>query len=264
MKNKFIFILMLVSLAGCKTTEEIQREQMINNMSIQMSQNQQLVAETKIKLEAMEEKARKLQGSLELQAHKSDQFLSQTVQDLKGRMELLEEAYRTSKEDEEKMLQRMEEIERNQKENKEFLNNVINLLKSMNKTVSMNHVKKSDYAQAFLFYKSGKYENAKILFLKLLQDKKLSNDQVARITHGLGTIAFTDKRYEDSMSYMSKVFKDYPSSPYVTSALITLAKSLHATKKVEAAVQTLNELIGRYPQSKKVPEAKELLKKYSH
>ena len=75
----FLPLAIVATLVGCKTQEEIRREQMVDSLGVQMVQSQQLVADTTVKIQALEERLGGLTGKLDELDHNSQVQLQTQV-----------------------------------------------------------------------------------------------------------------------------------------------------------------------------------------
>lgn len=243
---KFIAIIILVvAFTGCKTQEQIRREQMVDNLGVQMVQSQELVADTTVKIQALEERLGGLTGKLDELDHNSQVQLQTQVDALNQRITLLEESNKS--------------LQSKVEEQSKYLQEVLGTLKNMSGSGSSSKKKVSEYEQAMGDYGKGNYTAAKPVLLKLLNGKSLKSAQKARVIHNLGMISYMDKEYDKGLVYFSRLFTEYDKSGYNKNGLLYLARSFEKLGQKEQAVQTLNELIKRFPDAKQVKNAREML-----
>lgn len=243
---KFILPLAIVAtLVGCKTQEEIRREQMVDSLGVQMVQSQQLVADTTVKIQALEERLGGLTGKLDELDHNSQVQLQTQVDTLNQRITLLEESNKA--------------LQSKVEEQSKYLQDVLSTLKNLSSGSAAPKKKLSDYEQAMSDYGKGRYSSAKPVLVKLLSDKSIKGAQQARVIHNLGMIAYMDKEYDKALVYFSRLFTEHEKTGYNKNGLLYLARSFEKQGQKEQAVQTLNELIKRFPDAKQVKNAKEML-----
>lgn len=243
-------------LTSCKTQEEIQREQLVDQLSLQMVQGQKNSGENLIKLQEMEEQILKLKGELEEQNHLNNQKSGEKLKAMEDRMTLIEESNKSLQES-------LDQTQAKLAENKQFLDKILRTLEGASKGKKSKTSKKklSPYDQAMSLYRGRKYTKAKPKLLDLLNDKKIKGNKKARVYHNLGMIEYIKKKDEDALVYFSKLFTEYPKASYNANGLLYMAKAFNRLKRNEEYKQTLEELIKRYPKSKQIKEAKNLLKK---
>lgn len=244
-----IFLLLIIS---CKTQEQIQREQMVDNMAVKMQQGQKLSAEYAVRLQNLEEKLTEKIGKLEeIQHAQGEKFSSETTLNKENMLQM-----KTELEEQKKALL---VIADQMVEQKKYLDK---LLSSLNKIAGTPPKKKkrSAYNQAMYLYKKGKYGKSQTELLKLLNNKKIKGKKKSRVIHNLGMIAFMDKKYSDAVTLFSRLYTKYPKSPYTPHGLLFLSKSFKKINRKEEANQVLQELVKNYPKSKYNKEAKRLLK----
>ena len=264
MQQSIILITIFLFFTSCKRTEELQREQMVDGLSIQMVQNQKISAEGKIRLQKLEQRIDQFNGILEEQGHKVDQDYKSRIKLQQDKMALLEEAYQITKSEQDEFKKRIEKLESKVQGQKKYIDDVLKMLNKITKKPKSKRVskKQSKYKQAFAHYSNRSYDSAFNLFIGLEKNKKIKGNKRARVLHGMGMIYFIRKKYDNAIVYFSRLFADHPTAPYTTNGLLYLAKTLKASGEKDQAIQTLKELIKRYPKSKKIPEAKKLVKKY--
>ena len=73
-------------------------------------------------------------------------------------------------------------------------------------------------------------------------------------------IAFMDKQDEKALVYFSKLFTQYPKSPYIRNGLLFLGKTFKRSGQVEEAKETFNQLVSQFPKTRQAKEASKLLK----
>ncbi|TDJ04399.1 MAG: tetratricopeptide repeat protein [Deltaproteobacteria bacterium] len=243
-----IFLLLILS---CKTQEQIQREQMVDNMAIQVQQGQKLSAEFTVRLQHLEEKLTQKIGKLEEIQHNQGVKFSQEFTTSKGEMNQLISGLDLQK-------KAIIIITEQMVQQKRYLDK---LLLSLNKLAGVKPSKKrSSYNQAMFLYRKGKYAVAQNELLKLLNNKRIKGNKKARVIHNLGMIAYMDRKYSDAVTLFSRLYTQYPSSPYTPRGLLFLGKSFKRINRKDEAKQVLQELVKKYPKSKYKKEAKKLLK----
>ena len=238
MKN-IVISLIILFVCSCKTQEEIKREQ---NVEVQLKEQQNLLVGQVTKIQAMEEKLASMTGKVDQVQYDNQQTYGQKINELIGRVELLEESY--------KGLQ--EQSERQGK----YIKRVISTLDKMTATTKKE---KGVYGQAMNDYKRGRYKKAKDQLLDLLNDKKIKGSKRARVLHNLGMIAHMDKNDKQALVYFSKLFTDYPKSSYNKNGLLFLAKSFKRLDQHQRAKETLRELISTFPKAKQKAQAQKML-----
>ncbi len=249
---KWLVLASLLSVTACKTQEEIQREQVVDNISIQMVENQKLTAGANVRLQNIEERLGMLTGQVEDSNHNTKEQLTKQVEELKAKITLLEEK---DKANDEKLTKINSQLEQQDK----YLKKLLSTLSS--KTSSKSSKKESPYQEAMSAYSSGNYKKAQALLQALESKSSIKGKQRARVLHNLGMSAYINKNNNDATVFFSKLFTEFPKSNYNANGLLYLSKTLKRLNQSEQAKQTLEELIKRFPNSKKVKEAKSLLAK---
>ncbi|HLE13079.1 MAG: hypothetical protein A2504_07275 [Bdellovibrionales bacterium RIFOXYD12_FULL_39_22] len=235
---------------GCKTAEEIQREQLVDSLAVQMVESQKINADSSVKLQSIEELITQLRGSLEQSSYAQRTAMQTEIQNINEDIVLLKEENKT-------LQDALEDLKKDLVEQKKYITQVLN---SLNK---ISAPRTSSYDQAIANYKSGKYKTAKGEILALLEDKSITGDRLARLYHNLGMIEYFQKNYQNALVYFSKLFTDFPNASYNSNGLLYLGKSFLELNKKEEAAQTFNELMSKYPKSESARKAKALLAQHN-
>ncbi len=252
----FIFLISIIlNFTACKTQEQIQREQIVDRLSLQMVQGQQNSGETLVKVQELEEQLLKLKGEMDENDHSRQQDSNNSIKSLQSRIALLEESQKST-------LTSLETTQNALSEQKRFLEKVLKTLGGMNRPKKIKKKKKrSAYDEAMFLYKGRKYTKSKPRLIRLLSNKKIKGNRRARIYHNLGMIEFIKKKNEDSLIYFSKLMTEFPKAKYNANGLLFMSKAFKRLNRKEESKQTLEELLKRYPKAKQAEEAKKILKK---
>jgi TolA-binding protein len=251
----------VLTLSSCKTQEDVRREKTVENLNEQVAQTQKSTANANSRFMALEEEMAKLTGKLEESTHSRNQD-SKDSNNIKERLALLEE---TNK----KQTEFMKGLNEKLQEQSKYIEQVIASLgslseqKEQSKKKSQKEVKEESNAAssevasiktAIAKFKENDLEDSKVMFLTLLESKKTKKKDKETASYYLGMIEFKGKNYEEAKVYFSKLFSENPDSTYGASTLLYLAKSFLQLKSKEEAIQSLDELISRYPKSKEAQE----------
>lgn len=259
--KKILFLALVLSLVGCKTTEDIRREQMVDNISLQMVQNQQMTAEATVKLNAIEERLGLLTGQVEVQEYQTMQQTQTDLTALKERMDAIETQNRATQSE-------LDRIKAQLTEQKKFMDELLKTLSTLTQKKSTSagagkSASSSDslYEQAMDDYKSGRYAQSRVKLEQLLNANQVKGNQRSRTLHNLGMIAWIEKQDDKAQVYFSKLLTEHADSPQARNGMLFLGKSFHRSKQTNEAKQILEELIKRFPDANQVKEAKALLAK---
>jgi TolA-binding protein len=257
---KFLALCSLIAFGSCKTQEEIQREQMVDNLSIQMVENQKLTADSKVRLQNIEERLGMLTGQVEDTNHNTKEQLTKEVQLLRDKVILLEEKDKSNTETLNMTQKRLTGLEDQLRQQDKYLKKVLATLTGAG--VAKKAVKKrSAYDSAMYDYKKGRYKSAKPKLEALEANKKIKGNKRARVLHNLGMVSYINKDDNSASAYFGKLFTEFPKSSYNANGLLYLSKSFKRMGQKDQAKQILEELIKRFPKSKRVKEAKSELEK---
>jgi TolA-binding protein len=259
--KKFLFAALVLNFVGCKTTEEIRREQMVDNISLQMVQSQQMTAEATVKLNALEERLGLLTGQVEVQEYQTIQETQKELTQLKERMGVIENQNRSTQSE-------LERIQSQLNEQKKFMDELMKTLSTLTekKSAPSSAAKSASaggslYEQAMEDYQRGRYPQSKAKLEQLLNNNQVKGNQRSRTLHNLGMIAWMDKQDDKAQVYFSRLLTEHADSPQVRNGMLFLGKSFHRAKQSNEAKQVLQELIKRFPDANQVKEAKTLLAK---
>lgn len=238
--------LILAFLGGCKSAEEIQRSQMIDQMSIQLLDNQKLVADLTQRISQIEERLGIITGQVEETAHLSKQVVNENLTTIKEQVTQL----KNDLDSKEKVIAQQDQQLKQQGK----------FIKNLTKTISTAKKNQDPYNNAMYLYGKGKYSQAKPILLDLSEDKSVKGKRKARVYHNIGMIEWMNANYQNAAIYFSKIYAEYPSSAYNKRGLLFLGKSFQKLGKNDEAKGAWEELIKKFPKSKQAREAKKLLK----
>ena len=256
----FLFLSFLIFFTGCKTQEQIRREQMVDSMAQQMRQGQKVSANITVEISELKKQILQLQGMIEETGQNEQTSREGRLVDLQSRVNLLEEKNKTLGQQIEEQNQSISDLKNQLAEQGKYLKNLLKTLKKINSPVATKKQKPaSAYDVAMKAYRNGQYSKARPL-LKKLADKKLSAKLDARVVHNLAMTEYMLKNDENALVYFSKLYSTYPNSNFNAGGLLFMAKTFQRQKRVDEAKATLNELITKFPKSKRATEAKKILK----
>jgi TolA-binding protein len=251
-------LLAIFVLSGCKTTEDIRREQMVDNLSLQMVQNQQMTAEATVRLQALEERLGLLTGQVEEQEYQTIQENQRQLKELGERMNLIETNNRNTQRE-------LEAIKTQLNEQKKFLDE---LMKTLN-TLTQNRQQRGGgatggtpanlYDEAMEDYTRGRYAQARPKLERLLNENRVRGNQRSRTLHNLGMIAFMDKKDELAQVYFSRLITEHAQAGQVRNGMLFLGKSFQRSGMKTEARQILEELVRQFPDANQVAEARKIL-----
>ena len=253
-KHLLLLIALTFTLVGCQTQEQIRREQMIDNLSMQMVQNQQLTASTTVKLQNLEEQLSLLTGEVENKEYQQMMSVQSEFRTIKEKVELMEALTKTQADEIGKLRSEVSA-------QKKYLDDILKTLSALSGEGGKKKSSKSlsPYETAMGHYTKGRYAQAKPLLINLEKDSKIKGNQRSRVLHNLGMIAYMDKNWGQAQGYFGQLITEFPDASQVRNGLLFIAKSFKEDKKSEEAKQMCQELIRRFPKSKQAGEAKKLL-----
>ncbi len=117
----------------------------------------------------------------------------------------------------------------------------------------------ADYEIAHGLIKAGKYKEAIAAFQKFITQYP-SGSLAANALYWMGISQITGlSDFRAAADSYQRLLKDYPSSPKVPDALLSLARAQIQLEEKEEAKETLNRLLARYATSKAADNGKKLL-----
>lgn len=253
---KFSFLLIALSfiLMGCQTQEQIRREQVVDNLSMQMVQNQQLTASATVKLQNLEEQLSLLTGEVENKEYQQMMSVQSEFKTMKEKVTLIEQQHATQTEEIKKLNAEMQA-------QKKYLEEVLKTLSSLGADATKKKTNNalSPYETAMEHYTKGRYAQAKPMLIQLEKDKKIKGAQRSRVLHNLGMIAYMDKNWGQSQGYFGQLITEFPKAAQVKNGLLFIARAFKEDKKNEEAKQMCQELIKQFPNTKHAAQAQKLL-----
>ena len=170
---------------SCKTTEEVAREKKMDDMSNQFGDNQKLSANMSIRIVEVQTRVAKLEGRIQEVDHSSkkarEEEIGASIKQLQEQTGFLEK-----KSTEHSLL--IENIEKQLKEQKKFLQNITNTLKNLSsgrrgkKKSSKRSASKplSPVDSAMKLYRRGAYTKARSAMEQLIQSKNISKQNTRK------------------------------------------------------------------------------------
>ena len=262
-------IIIILMLSSCATREEIQRRELLKNLSEEVQTGQKTSSEVISKIQEYEERMNTMNGRIEEMTHRKDQSLQRELESIKNNLRLIKEEIDTLKQGHE---QRYTQIETRQNEQQKFLDQIVTTLEKLSRvpTPSNKKTKKNDaqgenakkisvYDDAMSTYNQGKYQEAREMLTVLLHDKSIKGLKLAKVLHNLGMSEYNLGNFEGSTAYFGRLYTDFPNSTLNSTGLLFLGKALQKTGKKDEAKQAFQELIEKYSKTKAAAEAKKLL-----
>lgn len=258
------WILILFILVSCKTQEQIRREQLVESLASQMRQGQNVSANFTVELAEVKKQIMQLQGMIEESGQQSQVSQETRITDLQSRVQVLEEKTNTLVTKLDEQAKAIETMKTQLTEQGKYLETLLKTLKNINKapksTKKKTASKQSPYQEAMESYSKGQYKMARAQLAKLESSKSYKSKARARILHNLGMAEYMLKNDQNALVYFSKLYSEQPTSAYNANGLLFMAKCFQRLKRNDEAKATLQELMTKFPKSKKVAEAKKLLK----
>lgn len=250
------FSFLLGTFTGCfKTTEQAQREKMIDSLSLQMTESQKLMAELTLSVKEMETKMGSLTGQIEEGQHGQTTLWEQRTNALSKQIEALTSQFKMF-EEQSKSIQ--EEVKGLKAENSRLSEEIKSLEKKNTKkseaSASTENVSEK-IEKGLALYKQQKLAEAKTLLEPLSLNPKSLGKKRNIVLNALGMIEFQEKNFDSALIYFSKIYSSSPNSPVAKNALLYLGKGLVKLKKENEAREAFKELLDKFPGTKEAREA---------
>jgi TolA-binding protein len=244
-------------LSSCfKTAEQLKREKKVDDMSRQFTQSQSLLSELTLKTKELEDLLAKYQGKIEVLDHRQNLNLEQEQE--------LEQ--RSVPEKVDSNLLRIEKLEQQMAEIKDYLNKLTGSLKQMKsskvKKIKTNSAIQTDtklYEKSLSLFKSKQFDKFGPLCEKLILRNKISAGKINRCRFNLGIVKYENNKFENSLIHFSKIYERWPKSSMAPESLFYIAKILNQIKEVEKAKQAAQQFLKQYPEDKLVGKVQNFL-----
>lgn len=244
-----VLLSLVLLLAGClKTAGQVQREQRLENMSQQLSDSQNIVADLTVMLKNLQTQIDQLNGKVEeLQHQQSNNGDTKQMRDqltqLSAEIKTLAEGQKSQNEE---MVQQ-----------RAFIEKVTDKLGKMgaqrgDAPTSNDGAKKKPkeaVAEALSLIKKKKHAQAREALERVDREAELGPADRNKVWHALGILEQREGKHEKALVYFSKIYTKYPQSSLAPSSLAHIAESLDKLGKKEEAAQAREELRAQYPDS---------------
>lgn len=248
MKLTLTSFLLILIFSGCfKTAEEIKREKMIDQ---QLSQSSRIIAELSSQISELKGGLANTSGQLEEIDHTNKQnnelqtsTLNDTMTQLSEQIKVLTKtAYNNQLE-----IKRLNQEVQSQKV---FIQKVTGTLSKIGGDTSSSS--QGLLKQAHTAFEKNEQKKAQALYLRALNEQKMSNAKKNHVFYNLGLLKYWNKKYNDALIYFSKIYTKYPRSSFAPGALLYIGRSFKKQGKKDEARATFEELIKNYPKAKQV------------
>jgi len=250
---KLVALLALsLTLTGClKTAEQVRREQRVDNMSQQLADSQNIVADLTVMLKNLQGQIDTLSGKMEELEKNQQQLQGANLKEMGENLNL--------------MKQQIDTIQQNQatqgeelKTQRGFIEKVTEKLGTLNKSSSAGPKKgpKAEIAEARKLIGRRKFGDARSILEGMVNDSSVGAGDMNKVLHGLGEIEFAQKNWEKSLVFFSKIYTKYPKSSLAPSSLLHIGRALSHLGKKDEAAQAFQELKNQYPTSQAAREVR--------
>lgn len=249
---KFLLLAVLfLSLTGClKTAEQVKREQRMENISQQLSESQNIVADMTIMLKNFQQQIDNLSGKVEELQHQQKALTGTDLNAMNENLNLLRQQVQSLSDSQKAQTEDLQQ-------QRAFIEKVTDKLGKMG-TQRSDSAKKNpkaeiDSARALISKK--KYAEARAILNDLVGNPAVNAADQNKALHGLGLIEYNQKSYDKALVFFSKIYTKYPRSSLAPSSLLYIGRSLAKLGKKPEAKQAYSEVVSNYPNSSAAQDA---------
>lgn len=252
-----LYICLCVLLTSCfKTAEEIKREQMVDQMSVQLEQSSKLVAELTQQVNYLQSKLDSKFGDLEEKQHieksaetqKAETFMQTTSQIAAQVVALQNEVEQNKK--------TIASLETQLNSQKKYISKVNTALGGIAGSSSGDKLK-----DAHTLFEKNQLGDAMKAYEDVLAENKINAAQKNHVYYNMGLIHYRNKKYDDALVLFSKIYTKYPTSSWAPRSLLFIARSFEKQGKKAEAKATYQELLKKYAKSAQAKSAQDEINK---
>jgi len=254
--STFIVCFALTLMVSCKTTEQVQREKIVDNLSSRVVKLQKDNADLSFAVNDLQEKLSQFQGKKGEEDYKQKELTQEIVNRIRADLEILHEGLVSIRKDQ-------EEVRKEMQEQKAYIAQVVSTLGKISSAPAggaTSKKKTSIFDEAISLYGNGKCDQAVVKFKIHIDSAKASSNEKATALHHIGICEHKQKNYDTSIVSLSKLVTNYPKSQRVTEAFFYLGKNFLEKGQKNEAKQAFEEVIKRSPKSKLGESTKKILK----
>lgn len=248
--------LFLLLLTSCfKTAEEIRREQEVDQ---RIAQSSKTIADLNETIQNLKQQIASTSGQIEefdYKRQKNDQELNKTMSET---MVQLTEQVKNLVEENAEIKTQLAKLQGDVSTQKKYIKNVTGSLSKIAGPTKSSSTSKLQEAHS-AFEKNNKKE-AQELYNEVLAEGKINNAQKNHVYFNLGLLDYWNGKYNDAITYFSKIYTKWPRSSFSPRALLYIARSFDKQKKSAEAKAMYEELINKYPKSSHAKTAKKEVK----
>lgn len=254
---KWLCLIFCFVMVGClKTSDQLRREKIVDTMSVQMKESQEMMANLNLRLQEFQEKATNFQGQVEELEHKQKELTTSQTKRINENLEQLNAQMSAMQKAVDQNSENLKALQEQVNSQKKFVSNVTKSLSGM--TPAQSNI--SDLNKAIKLVDQRKYKEAKPLLNDLLT-AKLGPAKKNKVYYHLGIVEYVEKDYEECLVLMSKIFTKWPKSSYAPKSLLYIARSFRDQGKKDEAKATYQTILKDYAKSRQASTAKKELNK---
>ena len=251
MKFLLVTLLALSAVSCLKTAEQVKREQRVDNMSQQLSDSQNIVADMTVMMKGLQQQIDQLSGKVEELQHQQKSLNGADLQGMNENLNLLRQQVQALNDNQKKQNDEL-------LQQRAFIEKVTDKLGKMGAQRSDSPKKnpKNDIETARTLIRKKKYADARELLEGLVDNSDVTPGDQNKALHSLGMIEYEQNNYEKGLVFFSKIYTKYPKSSLAPDSLLYIARSLVKLGKKEEAKQAFSEVVSNYPESSSAKTAK--------
>lgn len=250
---KFLLLALLaIPLSGCiKTAEQKKREDRMENISQQLSDSQNIVADMTVMTKGLQQQIDQLSGKVEELQHQQKNFAGTDLHAMNENLNLLRQQVQGLADNQKKQNEELAQ-------QRAFIEKVTDKLGKMGAQRSDSSKKnpKGEIEAAWALINKKKYADARGVLEGMVDNNDVSPADQNKALHALGIIEYQQKHYEKGLVFFSKVYTKYPQSSLAPNSLLFIGRSLVKLGKKVEAKQAFDEVVSNYPASSSAKDAK--------
>lgn len=246
-----LFTALSLSLVSClKTAEQVKREQRMENISQQLSESQNIVADMTIMLKNFQQQIDNISGKVEEIQHQQKSLSGTDIQAMNENLNLLRQQVQSLSESQKAQTEDLQQ-------QRAFIEKVTDKLGKMGSQRSDSTKKnpKADIDSARGLIRKKKYAEARGILNEMIGNSAVNAADQNKALHGLGLIEYEQKNYDKALVFFSKIYTKYPKSSLAPSSLLYIGRSLAKLGKKPEARQAYSEVVANYPESSAAKDA---------
>lgn len=258
MKLSLLFIISLTLSSCFKTADQIRREKTVDTMEAELKQSAKIIADLTTQVQDLKNNQLQASGKIEEINYEQKTKSEEQQKRIENILNQVNEQVQVLIENDKKNQAKIQSLENDIGSLRKYINNVSGTLTKIagpTKTSSKNKLSTAHRA-----FEQNKQKRAAKLYKDVLNEGRINANQKNHIHYNLGLLSYWNKKYDEALTYFSKIYTQYPKSSWAPKALIYLARTFKKQKKMDEAIATYSEIMKKYPKSREAKKAKKEIK----